>query len=107
MLQDRWKPHAFWSLDESLGSESEDLMEDGSKNQGIDKRSGTQRMGFPGGSVVKSPPVVQETRVLSLGGEDPLEKEMTTHSCIVAWRSPWTEEPGGLQSMGSQKVGHN
>ena len=63
MLQDRKKPPAFWRLDGSLGSESEDLMEDRSKNQGIGKRSGTQRMGFPGGSVVKSPPAMQETRV--------------------------------------------
>ena len=48
----------------------------------------------------------QETRVLSLGGEDPLEKEMATHSSILAWTIPWTEKPGGLQSMGSQRVGH-
>ena len=45
----------------------------------------------------------QELRVLSLGQEDPLEEEMTTHSSILAWRIPWTEEPGGLQSMGSQE----
>ena len=43
----------------------------------------------------------------SLGQEDPLEKGMTTHSSILAWKIPWTEEPGGLQSMGSQRVGHN
>ena len=43
----------------------------------------------------------------SLGGEDPLEKEMSTHSRILAWEIPWTEEPHGLQSMGSQRVGHN
>ena len=48
-----------------------------------------------------------ETWVRSLGREDPLEKEMATHSCILAWRIPWTEEPGGLQSMGSQRVGHD
>ena len=48
-----------------------------------------------------------KTQVLSLGGEDPLEKEMTTRSSILAWRIPWTEEPGGLQSMGSQRVGHD
>ena len=48
-----------------------------------------------------------ETWVLSLGQEDPLEKEMATHSSILAWRIPWTEEPGGLQSTGSQKVGHD
>ena len=47
---------------------------------------------------------MQETRVLSLGQEDPLEKEMTTHSSILAWEFPWTEEPGGLQSMVSQRV---
>ena len=49
----------------------------------------------------------QETQVQSLGWEDPLEKEMATHSSILAWKTPWTEEPGGLQSMGSQRVGHN
>ena len=48
-------------------------------------------------------PAVRETRVRSLGWEDPLEKEMATHSSILAWRIPWTEEPGGLQSMGSQE----
>ena len=57
--------------------------------------------------MVKNPPVIQETQVQSLGGEDPLEKGMATHSSIPAWRIPWTEEPGGLQSMGSQGVGHN
>ena len=50
---------------------------------------------------------MQETRVQSLGWEDILEKGMATHSSILAWRIPWTEEPGGLQSMGSQKVGHD
>ena len=50
---------------------------------------------------------MQETRVRSLGWEDPLEKEMTTHSSTLAWRIPWREEPGRLQSMGSQRVGHN
>ena len=60
-------------------------------------------MGFPGGSVVKNPPPMQETWVQSLGQEDPLEKEMATHSSILAWEISWTEEPGGLQSMGLQK----
>ena len=55
--------------------------------------------------MVKNLPATQETWVWSLGGEDPLEKEMATHSSILAWRIPWTEEPGGLQSMGSQRVG--
>ena len=53
--------------------------------------------------VVKNPPAVQEMWVSSLGEEDPLEKGMATHSSILAWRIPWTEEPGGLQSMGTQK----
>ena len=50
---------------------------------------------------------MQETQVQSLGWEDPLEKGMATRSSILAWRIPWTEEPGGLQSMESQKVGHD
>ena len=57
--------------------------------------------------MVKNLPAMQEIRVQSLGQEDPLEKGMATQSSILAWRIPWTEEPGGLQSMGSQRVGHN
>ena len=56
---------------------------------------------------VKNLPAVQETRVRSLAREDPLEKEMATHSSILSWKISWTEEPGGLQSMGSQRVGHD
>ena len=56
---------------------------------------------------VKNLPTMQETQVWSLSGEDPLEKEMATHSSILAWRIPWTEEPAGLQSIGLQRVGHN
>ena len=56
---------------------------------------------------LKRLPGMQETRVLSLGREDPSEKEMATHSSTLAWRIPWREEPGRLQSMGSQRVGHN
>jgi len=59
--------------------------------------------------VIKNPPTIQElqeTWVQSLGLEDPLQKEIATHSSILAWKIPWTEEPGGLQSMGSQRVGH-
>ena len=59
--------------------------------------------GFPGGSAVKNLPAKQEMQVGSLSGKDPLEKEMATYSSILAWETPWTEEPGGLQSMGSQK----
>ena len=50
---------------------------------------------------------MQETQIPSLGVEDPLEKEMATHSSILAWKIPWTEKPGGLQSMGSQRIGHD
>ena len=57
--------------------------------------------------MVKRLPTMQETWVQSLGQEDPLEKETATHSSILAWRIRWTEEPGGLQSMGSQRVGHD
>ena len=56
---------------------------------------------------LKRLPAMRETWVQSLGQEDPLEKEMATHSSIIAWRTPWTEEPGGLQSTGSQRVGHD
>ena len=58
--------------------------------------------GFPGVSDGKNPPVMRETWVQSLGWEDPLEKGTATHSSILAWRIPWTEEPGRLQSLGSQ-----
>ena len=60
-------------------------------------------MGFPGGSDIKE----YACNAGDLGQEDPLEKEMATHSSILAFRIPWTEEPGGLQSIGSQKVGYN
>ena len=56
---------------------------------------------------MKTPLVMQEMRVRSLGQEDPLEKEIATHSSILAWEILWREKPGGLQSMGSQRVGHN
>ena len=57
--------------------------------------------------MVKNLPVMQETWVRSLGWEDPLEKKMATHSSTLAWRIPWREEPGGLQSMESQRVRHD
>ena len=57
--------------------------------------------------MVKNLPAVQETWVQSLGWEDPLKKEMATHSSILAWKIPWTEEAGRLQSMGSQRVGYD
>ena len=57
--------------------------------------------------MVKNPPAMQETWVRSIGQEDPLVKDMANHSSILAWRIPWTEEPGGLQSTGLQGVGHD
>ena len=62
---------------------------------------------FPGGSVAENRPAIQETRVRSLGWEDPLEKEMAIHSKTIAWKIPWTEEPGRLPFMGLQRVGHD
>ena len=60
-------------------------------------------MGFPGGSVVKNLPVNAGAVSLIFGYREPLEKEMAAHSSVLAWEFPWTEQPGGLQSMGSQK----
>ena len=65
-------------------------------------------MGFRASLVaqtIKYLPAMRDTQVRSLGGEDPLEKDMTTHSSTLAWKIPWMEEPGGLQSMGSRRVG--
>ena len=70
----------------------------------LKKKNVHTHMGFPGGSAVENPSAVQETLVQSLGQEDLLEKELAIHSSILAWRIPWTEEPGGLQSMGSQRA---
>ena len=67
----------------------------------------TTTWSFSDGSDGKELPAIQETRVRSLDWEDPLEKGVTAHPSILAWRIPWTEEPGGLQSMGSQRVGHD
>ena len=63
--------------------------------------------GFPGGLDGKESPAMQQTWIPSLGWEGSLEKEMATHSSILAWRIPWTEEPGGLQSKGLQRVRHD
>ena len=68
---------------------------------------GTHSGGFPGGSAVKNLPAMQEMWIPSLDQEDPLEKEMATHSNIFAWKIPWTEEPGSLQSMGLQRFRHD
>ena len=62
------------------------------------------KMASPVAQTVKNPPAMQETQARSLGWEDPVEKEMASHSSILAWKIPWTEEPGGLQPIGSQRV---
>ena len=70
----------------------------------------SEKTGFPSGSEVENSPVMQESQetwVQSLGQDEPLEEGTATHSSILAWRIPWTEEPGGLQPMGSQRAGHN
>ena len=77
------------------------------RNQGSNCQHPLDHQASPVAQTVKSLPVVRETQVQSLGQEDPLEKEMATHSSILAWEIPWTEEPGGLQSLESQRVGHD
>ena len=75
-----------------------------------DLHSGLLPKGFPGVSAIKNLLAnagAAGAEVRSLGREDPLEEDMATHSSILAWRIPWTEEPGGLQSMGSHRVGHD
>ena len=71
------------------------------------KSQASGSLGLPGGSHLKDLPAMQETLVQSLGGEYPLEEGTATHSNILAWRIPRTEEPAGLQSTGSQRAGHN
>ena len=76
----------------------------------MENTASVQIFELPGGSAVKNPPAVQEpqeTQVQFLGREDPLEEGVATHSSIHAWRIPWTEEPGGLQFIGSQRIGHD
>ncbi|CAN0165431.1 unnamed protein product [Rangifer tarandus platyrhynchus] len=71
---------------------------------------GLPAVGLPlhsGPNPLKNPPAMRETQIQPLGWEDPLDKEMATHSRLLAWKTPWMKEPGRLQSMGSQKVRHN
>ena len=80
------------------------------RNFALQQSIGTPGIGIGASQVaqmVKNLPVMQETWVQSLGCEDPLEKGIATHSSFLAWRIPWTEEPGGLQSMGLQRVGYD
>ena len=80
-------------------------MDSGSPAQGLTRQKPRGQPGLQFSS--ENLPAMQEIQVLSVGQEDPLEKRMATHSSIFAWRTPWTEEPGGLQSMGWQKVRHD
>ena len=79
----------------------------GEKFPKIIKLRCNKHLGFPSDSAVKNLPAMQDTWVQSLDQENPLEEGMATHSSILAWRIPQTEEPGGLESIGSQRVGHN
>ena len=76
-------------------------------NKSLELEELLQREDFPIAEMVKNLPVMQETRIQSLVWEDPLEKRMAIHSSILAWRIPWTEKPGRLQFMGSQRVRHD
>ena len=95
----RWT-NIFHALQEQWGTER-------TLNKEVLLSSPTLPWGFPSGSLVKNCPPMQETLVWSLGWEDPLEKEMATHSSILARIILWTKEPCGLQSLGSQRGGHN
>ena len=72
-----------------------------------EKEQTKPKLASPVAQTVKHLPAMREIQVRSLGWEDHLQKEMATHSSIIAWKIPWTEESGGLQSMGSQRVGHD
>ena len=107
-----WRVGQFVTYKHQICSRIEDIWK--FQKVGMQKELKTRRVvaspyvfwGFPSGSAVKNP-AMQETQVWSLGWKDLLEEEMATHSSIFAWRIPWTEEPGRLQCMGSQRVGHD
>ena len=92
-------PYSAWSLQEASGKDLSDA---------VDIRGSKDRFAcFPGGSVSEEPAAVQETHVQSLGREDPLGKETANYSSILAWKIPWTEKTDGLQSIESQRLGHD
>ena len=95
LLSERWRSR---KASGGIQSTSEDLRTRGDNDVLIN---------FPGSLVINNLPAMQETRIWSLGQEDPLEKKMATHSSILAWRIPWTEKPSRLQSIGSQRTGQN
>ena len=90
-----------------LFSKSRDPSLTGENTREMQIEGHSTKQGFPGSSSVKNPLTMQETRVQSLGHEDPVEEEVASHTSILAWRIPQIQEPGGLQSMGSQRVRHN
>ena len=99
-----WK----WCIQETSSYKPDDVWHKAGGNGVVFLSTRRATGSFPGGAVVKTPPAVQKWRwVQSLGQEDPLEKAMATHSSILAWRIQWTEEPGGLQSIGLQRVRHD
>ena len=89
-----------------LSEEALQIAEEKEKQKAREKRKGRERASLVA-QRLKRLPTMRETWVQSLGREDPLEKETATHSSTLAWKIPWMEEPGVLQSMGSQKVGHH
>ena len=108
-----WEDHPHKTLRHSLRSFNHSWLGEGTRDRerGLRllffKGQAQLQAGSPGGSAVKNLPAMQETWVLSLGWEDPLEEGMTTHSSILAWKIPWTKESGRLQSIGSQRVRHD
>ena len=111
------KPKSSCTAEEPIGkmkrqpTEWEKIFANDSTNKGLITKIYKQFMwfkwDFPAAQMVKYLPAIQETRIGSLGWEDSLEKVMAIHSSILAWRIPWTEEIGRLQSIGSQRVGHD
>ena len=107
-----WRVGQFVTYKHQICSRIEDIWK--FQKVGMQKELKTRRVvaspyvfwGYPSGSAVKNP-AMQETQVWSLGWKDLLEEEMATHSSILTWRIPWTEEPGRLQCMGSQRIGHD
>ena len=110
LVSKEWTPYYWWVILHCMcmgGKTIFTLLFHNTRQITRRKNRSIRPLCFPSGFVVKNLPVIQETWVGSLGWEDPLEKEMATHCSILAWGIPWTEEPGGLQSVGSQRGEHD